>query len=162
LLLHAKQGAHRQRLRDLLVAEGVDPQRVEFAAHVPIAEYFQLYHRIDIGLDPFPYTGGTTTCDALYMGVPVITLAGDRAVFRGGLSLLSNIQLGDLVATDPDQYIDIASTLAGDVERLSSLRSTLRDRMLHSPLMDAPRFARNMEKAYRTMWRAWCASLKPS
>jgi predicted O-linked N-acetylglucosamine transferase (SPINDLY family) len=156
LLLHAYAGSHRDRLCDALAREGVDPERLLFVDFLPTREYFQAYQRIDVGLDPFPYGGGTTTCDALWMGVPVVSLAGRTAVGRGGLSILSNLGLRDLVASDADQYVRIAADLAGDVGRLAELRSTLRQCMQQSPLMDAPRFARNVEAAYRTMWRRWC------
>jgi len=119
--------------------------------------YFALYHQIDIAIDPFTYSGGTTTCDALWMDVPVITLAGKTGVSRSGVSILNNIGLSDLVANSIDEYLSIAQTLAQDIPRLTELRSTMRQRMKASPLMDAPRFARNMEAAYRSMWRAWCA-----
>ncbi len=121
-----------------------------------MAEYFNVYQRIDVALDPFPYGGGTTTCDALWMGVPVVSLAGQTAVGRGGLSILSNLGLPELVAHDAEQYVRIAEGLANDLPRLSNLRATLRQRMQDSPLMDAPRFARNVEAAYREMWRHWC------
>jgi predicted O-linked N-acetylglucosamine transferase (SPINDLY family) len=157
LLLHAKEGAHRQRFADLLAGEGIDPARVEFISQLPLKAYFETYHRIDVGLDPFPYTGGTTTCDALYMGVPVVSLVGDRAVYRGGLSLLSNVGLPELVATTTEQYLTIAERLASDLEALANLRATLRPRMQRSPLMDAAGLARHIEQAYRQMWRTWCA-----
>ena len=111
----------------------------------------------DIGLDPFPCNGGTTTCDALWMGVPVVTLAGRTAVGRGGVSILSNLGLPELIAQTPQQYIQIASDLPMDAARLGELRRTLRQRMRASPLMNAPRFARNVELAYRQMWRDWCS-----
>jgi predicted O-linked N-acetylglucosamine transferase (SPINDLY family) len=90
------------------------------------------------------------------MGVPVVSLAGKTAVSRAGLSILSNLGLAELVAADAGRYIEIASGLARDLSRLAHLRGTLRDRMLQSPLMDAPRFARNVEMAYRQMWHRWC------
>src|SRR5581483_4397893 len=116
-----------------------------------------VYRQIDVALDPFPYGGGPTTCDALWMGVPVVSLAGQTAVGRGGLSILSNLGLTDLVAHDSEQYVRIAVELANDLPRRSELRATLRDRMQVSPLMNAPRFARNVEAAYRSMWQRWCA-----
>jgi len=156
LLLYAHEGSHRQWVRDLLAQAGVDPQRVDFVARTPTTEYFQWYHRIDIALDPFPYGGGTTICDALWMGVPVISLAGQTAVSRGGLSILSNAGLPELVAANAAQYVTIASDLATNTARLADLRRTLRERLTPSPLMDAPRFARHIEAAYRGMWRNWC------
>jgi predicted O-linked N-acetylglucosamine transferase (SPINDLY family) len=90
------------------------------------------------------------------MGVPVVTLRGSTAVARGGVSILSNIGLSELIAESPEQYIQIATDLANDVPRLSRLRSQLREQMLRSPLMDAPQFARDMEAIYRRIWRDWC------
>jgi predicted O-linked N-acetylglucosamine transferase (SPINDLY family) len=156
-ILHAYPGAHRQRVVDLLQQGGIDPRRVAFAGKVPLREYYALHGKIDIGLDPFPFAGGTTTCDAVWMGVPVVTLIGKTAVGRGGVSILSNLGLPELIAGTPEQYIEIAMGLAKDLPRLAELRRTLRARMQASPLMDAPRFARNVEAAYRQMWRNWCA-----
>ena len=157
LLLHARAGSHRDRARGLLAEHGISDERLTFVDFQPIAEYFRSYQRIDMALDPFPFGGGTTTCDALWMGVPVVSLAGETAVGRGGVSILSNVGLPELIAQTPEQYVRIAAALAQDLSRLSELRATLRDRMQASPLMDAPRFARNVEEAYRTMWRRWCA-----
>ena len=92
------------------------------------------------------------------MGVPVVSLAGQTAVGRGGKSILTNIGLPELIAQTPQQYVHIAAALAGDLPRLVELRGILRQRMQASPLMDAPRFARNVEAAYRQMWRNWCAA----
>ena len=158
LLLHARAGSHRERVWGFLAGQGISAERVEFLDIKPLAEYFNVYQRIDVALDPFPYGGGTTTCDALWMGVPVVSLAGQTAVGRGGLSILSNVGLTDLVADDAGQYIRIAADLANDLPRLSELRQTLRQRMQASPLMDAPRFARNIEAAYRQMWQRWCSN----
>jgi predicted O-linked N-acetylglucosamine transferase (SPINDLY family) len=157
LLLHAQGGSHRDRVRDFLAAAGVAPDRVTFAGLMPLEEYLQIHGQVDIALDPFPYGGGTTTCDALWMGVPVVSLAGQTAVGRAGLSILSNVGLADLVARDSEQYVRIGLELASDLPRLAELRATLRSRMQQSPLTDAPRFARNVEAAYRTMWQRWCA-----
>jgi predicted O-linked N-acetylglucosamine transferase (SPINDLY family) len=156
LLLHAPAGKARERVRGLLAGEGVAPERVLFADKRPVADYFRIYEQVDVALDPFPYGGGTTTFDALWMGVPVVSLAGQTAVGRGGLSILSNLDLAELVAHDPVQYVGIAAELAGDLPRLGGLRATLRERLQGSPLMDAPRFARNLEAAYRAMWQRWC------
>jgi predicted O-linked N-acetylglucosamine transferase (SPINDLY family) len=157
LLLHARAGSHRDRVRTFLAEQGIAAERLAFADLLPMAEYFGLYQRIDVALDTFPYGGGTTTCDALWMGVPVVSLAGQTAVGRGGVSILSNVGLPELVAQDSEQYVRIAVELAQDLSRLSDLRATLRERMLASPLMDAPRLARNVEAAYREMWQRWCA-----
>ena len=161
LLLHAYPGAHRQRLLDQFAIAGIAPTRLTFAGRVPPEEYFRHYHHIDIALDTFPFAGGTTTCDALYMGVPVITLVGPTAVGRAGLSILSNLGTPELIAHSPDEYIHLATTLAADLPRLTHLRATLRERMQLSPLMDAPRFAHHIEAAYRQMWQTWCAHPSP-
>jgi predicted O-linked N-acetylglucosamine transferase (SPINDLY family) len=157
LFLHARAGSHRERVCTFLAEQGLSAERLVFVDLLPLQEYFHVYRQIDVALDPFPYGGGTTTCDALWMGVPVVSLAGKTAVGRGGLSILSNLGLPELVAHDAGQYVRIAAELAQDLPRLSALRASLRQRMQASPLMDAPRFARNVEAAYREMWRRWSA-----
>jgi len=156
LLLLAPQGSVHQRIGDLLKREGVQPDRVEFAARVSRPQYLELYHRVDLVLDTVPYNGHTTTLDGLWMGVPVVTLVGETVVGRAGLSQLTNLGLPELIAHSADQYVQIATSLANDLNRLAKLRSTLRLRMQQSPLMDAPRFARDVEAAYRQMWIDWC------
>jgi predicted O-linked N-acetylglucosamine transferase (SPINDLY family) len=153
LLLLTPEGSARRWTLDRL---GVGPERVEFVPTQSRSEYLHTYDRIDIVLDTLPYNGHTTSLDALWMGVPVVSLSGSTAVGRVGRSSLHNLGLADLVANDPDQYVRLAVDLAGDLAKLSELRQTLRDRMEASPLMDAPRFARNVEAAYRQMWRNWC------
>ncbi len=157
LLLHARAGSHRDRVRTFLAQQGVSAERLAFVDSLPTEEYFGVYRRIDVALDTFPYGGGATTCDALWMGVPVVSLAGETAVGRGGVSILSNVGLPELIARTPEQYVRIAVELAQDLPRLSELRATVRARMQASPLMNAPRFARNVEAAYRNIWRSWCA-----
>jgi len=154
LLLHAHQGSHRHRVSEAMTHRGIDPARVDFVGFVPLDEFFRLHDRIDIALDPFPYAGGTTTCDALWMGVPAVTLAGPTAVGRGGASILTNVGLAELIAGSMEQYMHIAAELAEDRARLAELRRSLRDRMQQSPLMDGDRFARHIEAAYRQMWVA--------
>jgi protein O-GlcNAc transferase len=158
LLVHAPPGRPRDWALQELTRQEIGPERVTFVGLVPTADYFQLYERMDIALDPFPYGGGTTTCDALWMGVPVVSLAGQTGVGRGGLSILSNIGLAKLVAENTEDYVRVAVELANDLPRLRELRASLRERMQASPLMDAARFARNIEAAYRSMWSSWCNS----
>jgi len=155
LLIWSPAGSHRERALEVLAREGVDTRRVEFVEFRPRREYLKLYHRLDIVLDSFPYNGHTTSLDALWMGVPVVSLAGDTPVSRAGLSQLTNLGLPELAARSETEYVDIAKGLAKDLPRLAELRSTLRDRMRASVLMDAPRFARQVEQAYREMWKAW-------
>ena len=156
LILHALEGTHRQRACEFFAAGGVDPQRIEFVGFLPTAQYLQQFSRIDIALDPFPYGGGTSTCDALWMGVPVVSVAGQTAVGRGGVSILTNVGLPELVARDVQEYRQIAVDLAGNPDRLSHLRATLRPRMQASPLMDEAGFAQDVETAFRLMWKNWC------
>jgi predicted O-linked N-acetylglucosamine transferase (SPINDLY family) len=147
----------RVRIHQSFESRGVRPERVEIRGHEPNATaHLDAYNQLDIALDTFPYHGTTTTCEALWMGVPVISLAGQRHVSRVGVSLLSNVGLPELIAQTPEQYVRIATDLAKDLPRLAELRRTLRARMQASPLMNAPRFARDIEAAYRQMWRNWC------
>jgi len=157
LLMFCPEGSARERVRAFFGSRGIATNRVEFAGLASRWNYLLLYHRIDIALDPFPYNGMTTTCDALWMGVPVLTLPKEMPASRAGLSLLSTIGLGELVASSEENYVQIAVDLAGNLPRLAHLRATLRPRMQSSPLMDAPRFTRNVESAYRSIWQRWCA-----
>ncbi len=156
LILHAKEGSHRQRIFDLYARQGIEPHRVSFVGYLPMADYFRLYGQIDIALDPFPCAGGTTTCDGLWMGVPVITLAGKTAVGRAGVSILSNVGFPEMIARSIEEYVNLATNLAFDVARLSHIRVTLRDRMSQSALMDATRFAEALAGVYRKLWEKWC------
>jgi predicted O-linked N-acetylglucosamine transferase (SPINDLY family) len=143
-------------------AFGVDGSRIKSIDYQSFENYLATYHQIDIGLDPIPFTGGSTTCDALWMGVPVVSLAGRTAVSRGGLSLLSNVGLPELVAGSEDDYVRIAAELAEDWPRLALMRQALRARLKASPIMDPTRFARDIETAFREMWRIWCQNtLRP-
>ena len=152
-------GRQRKRVLDAL---GVDPSRIGFADRRPRRQYLELYHSIDLCLDTFPYNGHTTTLDAMWMGVPTVNLLGQTIVGRAALSQLSNVGLTELVAHSDDEYVHIATDWSRDLSRLANLRATLRSRMTNSPLRNAPRFARNIEAAYRTAWRAWCDPSRPS
>ena len=158
LLLLCPKGAHRQNAIDAL---GIAHARIEFIERLPRREYLKTYHRIDICLDTFPYNGHTTSLDALWMGVPVITLCGTTVVSRAGLSQMTNLGLGMLVARSPAEFLDIAVSLALDPQRLRALRVALRNRMESSPLMDANRFARGMDHTFRRLWRNWCETAPP-
>ena len=162
LLLLAPRGQAREHVLARLQQEGIAAPRVEFADRQPRLEYLKLYHRIDLGLDPLPYNGHTTSLDAFWMGVPTLTLVGKTVVGRAGWSQLCNLGLKELAAETPEQYVALAAELAADLPRLQELRGTLRQRMLRSPLMDANRFARHVEQAYRQMWRRWCQQTKPA
>ena len=157
LLLKAGQlvdvGVRRLTLQRF-AAQGVEEDRLILEGPSPRDEYLAAYHRVDIGLDPFPFTGGATTADALWMGVPVLTLAGQRLVARQGVGLAGNAGLADWIATDAGDYVRKAVVFAGDLGRLAELRSGLRARVLESPIFDAPRFARHFEVALHGMWLA--------
>jgi protein O-GlcNAc transferase len=151
LLLVAEEQA-REPMRRAFGSAGIAADRIEFTGRVRRREYLERYHRIDIGLDTFPFAGGTTSIDASWMGVPVITLSGGTALHRAGVSIAMNLALPELIAGSPDEYVSAASGLAHDLERLSGLRSQLRSRLEASPLGDAAGFARHIEAAYRTVW----------
>jgi protein O-GlcNAc transferase len=157
LLMHAPTEQNRLYVQEAFGAAGVQPSRIEFVGTLPMAEYFRQYHQIDIALDPTPWCGGTTTCDALWMDVPVVSLACRTAISRGGLSILSQVGLRELVAQSPPEYVALASSLARDVPRLTEMRQGLRERMRRSRLMDAPGFAADFESTLRRCWRHWCA-----
>ncbi len=150
--------AVRRRFLDLFAAEGVDPQRLELTPPCSYDEYLAGYNQVDIALDPFPFSGGATTCEALWMGVPVLTCPGPTFASRHGLSYLSNVGLTETIATGVDDYIERAVSLAGDLPRLAAIRAGLRDRMAASPLCDGKRFAENLMSLLRSVWRQWAQS----
>jgi protein O-GlcNAc transferase len=158
LLLRVPPGQTRARTLAKLQERGIAEGRVEFVNRVNRPEYLALYHRIDLGLDPLPYNGHTTSLDAFWMGVPTVTVVGKTVVGRAGRSQLCNLGLDELAVETASQYVALAARLAGDLRRLQELRSTLRKRMRQSPLMDGKRFALHVEEAYRQMWRRWCLS----
>lgn len=159
LLLKTRQLADasvRTELRRRFAAHGIAEERLILLPPLPRARYLDTYHDIDIALDPFPYPGVTTTAEALWMGVPVLTLAGDSFVARQGAGLLTLAGLPDWIAADGDDYVACAVRHAGDLVALSDLRARLRDRLRSSVLFDAPRFAANFHAALRGMWARWC------
>jgi len=156
LILRCPQGQAADHVCRALGRYGVDPRRLDLVGHLSWEQYVSLYQYQDIGLDPFPYPGHTTSCDSMWMGVPVVTLTGQTSVSRAGASLLHTIGLSELIAAEEQQYVEMARNLAEDLPRLMQLRATLRGRMQQSALMDAAGFARDVEAAYRQMWRQWC------
>ncbi len=156
ITLLAPAGDARERTVGSFEAHGIERGRVEFVEVRPRERYLATYDSIDLCLDTVPYNGHTTSLDAFWMGVPVVTLVGSTVVGRAGLCQAMNLGLPELVARSPDEFVSIAVGLAGNRDRLSGLRAGLRARMEASPLMDAPRFARNLEAAYRSVWRRWC------
>lgn len=139
-------------------AAGVDMARVTLRVGGSTIDYLKAHGNIDIALDPFPYGGGTTTLDALWMGVPFVTISGDRLVSRMGLAILNILGHPEWVAQTPDDYVAIAADLAADPVQLAALRSQLRAEMLASPFFDYEGYMCDLEEAYREMWRRWCAT----
>jgi predicted O-linked N-acetylglucosamine transferase (SPINDLY family) len=156
LILLAPPGEARRRALAAFARSGVEEARIEFVDRRARPEYLALYQRIDVCLDPFPCCGHTTSFDAFWMGVPVVTLVGRTVLGRAGRSLAMNLAMPELVAKSPDEYVRSAVALCEDIARLSDVRTGLRPRMEASPLMDGPRFARSLEAGYRRIWRAWC------
>jgi protein O-GlcNAc transferase len=148
----------QRRLRQWFVKDGIGPERLTFAGASKATQYLTEYGAIDIALDPFPYNGGSTTLDALWMGVPVVTLAGRMPVQRIGASILTAIGLLDFIAQTPKQYVKIALHLAAVVPKTPDLRQEMRRSLVESPWMDEIGIVRDVENAYREMWRAWCLS----
>ena len=137
---------------------GIAADRLAIFPRLALPEYHRLFNTVDLALDATPYSGGTTTCDTLWMGVPVITLPGTRSVSRSAASILATVGLSDWIAASPEDYVRLAVKHAGDRALIAELRRSVRERMRRSPLMDEPQFARDVEDAYRRMWRAWCGS----
>jgi predicted O-linked N-acetylglucosamine transferase (SPINDLY family) len=159
LLIKGKQfsdEAVRQAMVDRFAVHGIDAQRLILISHVPTGQHLYPFQRVDISLDPFPYQGITTTVESLYMGVPVLTLAGTTFLSRQGVGLLTNAGLPEWIAVDADDYVARGVAHARDRNALATLRSGLRERVLASPIFDAPRFAHHFAGALRGMWQSWC------
>lgn len=165
LFLKARQ-LYQPKVRESVIEQfgrhGIDPSRLILEGPESRANYLAAYNRVDIALDPFPYTGGTTTAEALWMGVPVLTLSGEHFLSRQGLGLLVNAGLAEWVAMNPDDYVARAVAHASDLKRLAELRMRLRDQVLASPIFDATRFATHFDAALRGMWKKWCDEQKMS
>jgi protein O-GlcNAc transferase len=145
-----------ERYRAMFATHGVSAERVLLSTRSSYSDYLVAHNDVDIALDPFPYNGGATTCAALWMGVPVVALTGDRFVSRMGMSLLSAANCREFIAESPERYVEKAVALASDPDHLASVRAELRQRVIGSPLCDETRFTRGLEAAYRRMWRDWC------
>ena len=133
--------------------EGISNDRIKYYKRLTNSkDHLELYNSVDIGLDPFPYNGTTTTCEALWMGVPVITLLGDRHVSRVGASILTNVGLSNLIGKNLDHYVQLAIEIATDMDYLVKTRKELRKKMKESSLCNASLFAAKIENAYQEMW----------
>ena len=151
----------RRRMADTLVENGAAPQQVTVTTTLKLAEFWRIRDDIDIVLDAHPYNGTTTTFEALWSGLPVITLAGRYGASRSATSILTALGMPELIAADEAGYVNAAVKLASDLPRLAELRSSLRQRMADAGLCDGARFTRELEALYREAWRNWCASSAP-
>jgi predicted O-linked N-acetylglucosamine transferase (SPINDLY family) len=156
LMLYCPQGQPRDALIEKFCRNGVDKSRIKLLAWQSFPKYFESYHEIDIALDPFPFGGGITSCDATWLGLPVVSLRGKTAVGRGGASILSNIGLHGLIANSEEEYISIAKNLCSDLEGLAAIRKGLRERLQQSPVMDGKQFADEMGHIFRQAWIRHC------
>ena len=154
LLLLCPEGSARTNTLAFFASQQVQSARVQFVPMTLPENHMQRYHAIDICLDPLPYTGHTTTLDALWMGVPVVTLAGTTSLSRGSVTALTQVGLESLIAKSADQYVEITTSLASDINFLERLRMELRDQLRASPICDESQFTRSLEKAFRFCWRA--------
>lgn len=157
LLVGIPEGRAQADLAREFAQAGIAPARLSLLPRVPLGEYLRQFAAVDIALDSWPYGGGTTTFDALWMGVPVLTLTGERSASRSAASILGALGLEDWVAGSAEDYVARAVRKAGDTAGLAALRAALRGRLEASPLMDEAAFARGVEAAYRRLWREWCA-----
>jgi len=146
-----------RRLKTLFAEHGIDEQRLDLRGNTTHVEHLRVYREIDVALDPFPYSGGITTCEATWMGVPTVTCPGETFASRHSLSHLTNAGVAETIARDHDHYAELAVGLASDLERLSQLRASLRSRMAASPLCDAVAFGKAFEQRMRAVWRDCCA-----
>jgi predicted O-linked N-acetylglucosamine transferase (SPINDLY family) len=145
----------RRRILDLFSAADVSPARITLLPSSPYVEYLATYREVDIVLDALPFTGSTTTCEALWMGVPVVTCPGETFASRHSLSHLSNVGLTETIARDLEEYVELAVSLAADLPRLAMLRAGLRERMAASPLCDGKRFAAHLLSMLHDVWERW-------
>jgi predicted O-linked N-acetylglucosamine transferase (SPINDLY family) len=162
MVIWSPPGTARSWISQSLGRRGIESGRLNFVGRLPRPQFLAEIGRVDLCLDTTPYNGHTTSLDALWMGVPVVSRIGKTVVGRAGLSQLSNLGLSELAVATDEHFVRISCEWAADISRLSQLRRTLRGRMMESPLMDARRFARGMEAAYRGMWQAWCGQAKAS
>ncbi len=157
MVLSTRCKATNEQLLAGFAAGGITGDRIQLLPRTSPQDYYRRYNQIDLALDPLPFNGHTTTCDAAWMGVPTITLSGQIYAHRYGGSVLRNLNLPDLVTESEDSYVQAAVALANDRSRLQQLRATLRHTMQMSLITDGPAFTSNLEQAYRQMWKTWIA-----
>ena len=159
MLLTVTGDRAQDRIRDAFTACGIAPERIDIRPRVSHESFLALHREVDIALDTFPYHGTTTTCFSLWMGVPVVALAGPTHVSRVGLSLLSSVGLEDLCGSDEAEYVAAAARLANNLDQLAALRAGMRQRLLSSSLTDGKACAEALERAYRDMWSTWSSTV---
>lgn len=153
LMIGVPSGNTQTRIRQRFLELGVASERLLIYAKLNVCQYYDAYRQIDIVLDPWPYNGGTTSCDALWMGVPVVSLAGEAFVSRMGYALLKNLDLTECIANSVAEYVQVASNLASNIDHLAQIRRNMRTRLSQSPLRDEQGFTTSLENAYHAMWR---------
>jgi predicted O-linked N-acetylglucosamine transferase (SPINDLY family) len=156
LMTNLPEGEAKAQTIRRFAARGIEADRLRLYGKLSLPDYYKQLNGIDIALDPYPYNGTTTTCQSLWMGVPVVTWSGETSVARSGYALLKTIGLSELVANDAGEYVAIAAELAQDLDRLEGLRRGMRLRLESSPLRDEIGLTRDIEAAYRLIWEAWC------
>jgi len=152
----------RKLYQDHFESCGIVAERVDLLGPSTPQQVLSFYSQVDIALDPFPYNGGTTSCEALAMGVPVITMRGDRFVSRVGSTIVHNAGLGGLITHSPAEYVEKAVELGRNPALLADMRANMRTRLAASTLCDTAGFTRRLESAYRDIWRRWCAAQQKS
>jgi predicted O-linked N-acetylglucosamine transferase (SPINDLY family) len=158
LLFTVPSGRAQSLLRERFAALGIRADRLEFRGRTSLEAFMAAHCEVDVALDCFPYHGTTTTCSTLWMGVPLVCLAGSAHVSRVGATMLHSVGLPSLVVETADEYVSTACRLARDFDALTTLRASLRERMRASPLTDGRAHAHALDRAYREMWRTWCSS----
>jgi protein O-GlcNAc transferase len=158
LMATVPEGEARARLARQFAELGITGDRVDYCGNLPSREFQRKLQLVDITLDPFPVNGATTTCESLWLGVPVLTLVGERFLSRAGLSVLSAAGLSEFAAASPEHFIAVASDLAKDLPRLATIRAGMRERLRSTPLLDQRRFTRNLEGIYRDAWRRYVSA----
>jgi predicted O-linked N-acetylglucosamine transferase (SPINDLY family) len=157
-MLTVPRGAAQRDLLERFEAAGIDRARVRLLPRLTQSEYYAAYREVDVCFDTTPYSGGFTVCDALWMGVPVVTLRGETSVSRSGSSILASAGFGEWIADGADAYVRIAAGLARQGRADGARRAAIRERFRASALMDEAGYTRDLERAYRAMWKAWCAA----
>ena len=162
VLEHGEQASVCDTMLDFFSSVGVDPQRISIRGRQSLSGFFSCIQECDLLLDPFPYNGGTTTFHSLWMGVPVITLAGENALGRCGVMIMQSVGLPEFIAQSADEYVNIARRCADDLPALARIRAGLRNKFIAAPFADPARVALELENIYRGLWRNWCDTAAPN